>query len=245
MGVVEWTRDCRPVPTSQVVGGGAGSGGRGREKKLSPSLTSRPTRAGCSTSDDPQEVQLPPPTSGPRAPHKLRDYSSRQALRSRGCGFIDLALQGLMGVEVLSASPGCRDGNLGGGVRYEMPGSQGAAGERNDVWDLENPRSPISLGAMEWINIPMPGGGWARSGYTQVFRDPPLPGPRAPPPGRPASSAALLLLGGRSAHLCTYLRPHAPGPPPRMGLGQGLWQGEGEERTHPELPPPPPQQQPR
>ena len=35
-----------------------------------------------------------------------------------------------------------------------MPGSQGAAGERNNVGDLEKPRSPKSGGAMEWVNHP-------------------------------------------------------------------------------------------
>lgn len=122
MGVVGWTRVCGPVPTSQVVGGGAGSGGRGREKKLSPSRTSCPTRASCSTPGDPQEVQPPLPTSGSPAPGgrgRLKDYNSRQALRSRCCGFIDQALQGLMGIEVLNTSPGCGDGNFfgGGGVK--------------------------------------------------------------------------------------------------------------------------------
>lgn len=56
---------------------------------------------------------------------------------------------------------------------------------------------------------------------------PPFLGPRAPPPGRPASAAAPALSGRRSACLCTYPRPHALGPPPRIGLGRGLGQGEG------------------
>ena len=121
----------------------------------------------------------PLPTFGPPAPVKLKDYNSRQALRSRCCGFIDQALQGLMGVGVLSASPGCReDGNFfgrwGGGGGYEMPGSQGAAGERNNVWDLEKPRSPKSRGAMEWVNHPhargIGGRGW---GAPRCFGTPP------------------------------------------------------------------------
>lgn len=56
---------------------------------------------------------------------------------------------------------------------------------------------------------------------------PPFLGPRAPPPGRPASAAAPALAGRRSARLCTYPRPYALGPPPRIGLGRGLGQGGG------------------
>lgn len=84
MGLVGRTRGCGPVPTRQVVGGGAGSGDRGQETKLSRSLTSCPTWTGCSTPGDPREVQPPPPTSGAPAPVELRDYNSRQALRYRG-----------------------------------------------------------------------------------------------------------------------------------------------------------------
>lgn len=124
MGVVGRTRGCGLVLRLQVRRG-AGSGGRGREKKLSPSLTSCPARASCSTPGDPREVQPPPPTSGPPAPVELRDYNSRQALRSRCCGFIDPAVQSLLGVEVLNASPRCReDGNfleVGGVMRCRGP----------------------------------------------------------------------------------------------------------------------------
>lgn len=81
MGVVGRTRGCGPVPTRQVVGGGAGSGGPVQEKKPSPSLTSCPTRTGSSTPGDPREVQPPPPTSGAPAPAELRHYNSQQALR--------------------------------------------------------------------------------------------------------------------------------------------------------------------
>lgn len=84
MGVVGRTRGCGPVPTRQVVGGGAGSGGRGQEKKLSSSFTYCPSGTGCSTPGDPQEVQPPPPTSGAPAPAELRHYNSQQALRQRG-----------------------------------------------------------------------------------------------------------------------------------------------------------------
>lgn len=70
----------------------------------------------------PEKSSHPFPPPGPQlrgGRGRLKDYNSRQALRSRCCGFIDQALQGLMGIEVLNTSPGCGDGNFfgGGGVK--------------------------------------------------------------------------------------------------------------------------------
>lgn len=171
MGVVGRTRRCGPVPTRQVVGGVPDLGPYPGEKAQS-GLTSCLTGASFSTRGDPWEVRHPPPTSG--------GPSSRLAARLQFPAGPALALlqlhrpelQGLLGVEVLNASPGCRENGKffcrgGGSV---MPGSQGAAGERNDVPDLERPLSPKSLGGRRvGKRSPCPGDRWARLGYTQVF----------------------------------------------------------------------------
>lgn len=108
-----------------------------------------------------------------------------------------------------------------------MPGSQGAAGERNDVWDLENPRSPISLGAMEWINIPMPGGGWARSGYTQVFRDPPFQGHVPLPRGGQQALRHSYSWEGDPRTSAPTSAPTRRGRPPGWGWDRGCGRGRG------------------
>lgn len=59
MGVAGRTRGCRPVPTRQVVRRGAGSEVVAGKKNLSPSLTSCPTWAGCSTPGDPGGTATP------------------------------------------------------------------------------------------------------------------------------------------------------------------------------------------
>lgn len=124
-----------------------------------------------------------------------------------------------------------------------MPGSQGAAGERNNVWDLEKPRSPKSGGAMEWVNHPhargIGGRGW---GGPRCFGTPPFQNHVPLPRGSQETLQHSHSRVGDPRTSAPYPRPHAPGPPPGMGLGRGLWQGEGEERTHPELPLPPPPQ---
>ena len=119
----------------------------------------------------------PLPTFGPPAPVKLKDYNSRQALRSRCCGFIDQALHGLMGVGVLSASPGCReDGNFFGGggavMRCRGPKALQGRGIMSGTSRSRGVRSPE--GPWSGKPSPRPGDRWARLGCTQVFRDPPF-----------------------------------------------------------------------
>lgn len=129
-----------------------------------------------------------------------------------------------------------------------MLGSQSTAGDRNEVWDLERPRSPKSLGAVEWIDDPpRPGGRPERLGYTQVFRVPPS-GP--PPPSRatcPSPGAASESRStptprreiGAPLHLPA---PTSPGGPQRWGWGGGGGCGPGEGGADsPEPRPPPPQ----
>lgn len=124
-----------------------------------------------------------------------------------------------------------------------MPGSQGAAGERNNVWDLEKPRSPKSGGAMEWVNHPhargIGGRGW---GGPRCFGTPPFQNHVPLPRGSQETLQHSHSRVGDPRTSAPYPCPRAPGPPPGMGLGRGLWQREGEERTHPELPLPPPPQ---
>lgn len=116
MGAVGLGQGLRTRPHAPGGERGCRIWGRGREKKLSLSLASCPTRPAARPQETREEVPLPPPTSGPPAPSEPRDYISRQALRSRCRSFIAPALRGLLGVEVLNASPGCReDGNFFGG----------------------------------------------------------------------------------------------------------------------------------
>lgn len=68
------------------MGGGGIWELRGREKKLSPSLTSCPTPGPAARPQaTPGRSGHPLPPSGPQLPLSLKDYNSRQALRSRCC----------------------------------------------------------------------------------------------------------------------------------------------------------------
>lgn len=208
----------------------------GQEKTLSRRLTSCPTRASGSTPDDPGEVQLPPPTFRPPARHDLRDYNSRRALRSRCCSFTDPALQALLGVEVLNASPGCReDGNfleVWGGGGFEMPGSQGAAGDRNEVWDRDRQQNPKSLGAVEWVNDSyaqgIGGQGW---GAPRCF-GPSLSRATCPSPGAARECCSTPTPGSEIGVPLHLPPPSRAGAVPEDRAGAGAVAGGGEKRTH-------------
>lgn len=100
-----------------------------------------------------------------------------------------------------------------------MPGSQGAAGEMNNVWDLEKPRSPKSGGAMEWVNHPHARGiGW---GAPRCFGTPPHSGTTCPSPGAARRRCSTPTPGSE-------IRAPLPLPPPpraraapRDGAGAG------------------------
>lgn len=81
---------------------------------------------------------------------------------------------------------------------------------------------------MEWVNHPhargIGGRGW---GGPRCFGTPPLPEPRAPPPGQPGDAAALPLPGRRSAHLCPLPAPPCARAAPRDGAGAGALAGGG------------------
>lgn len=115
-----------------------------------------------------------------------------------------------------------------------MLGSQSTAGDRNEVWDLGWPRSPKSLGAVEWINDPHAQGvgrrGW---GTPRCVGTPPpsfqghLPLPRG---SQRAPQHSHSPAGDR--------RASAPTPPPRARAAPKDRAGAGavargrEERTH-------------
>ena len=112
-----------------------------------------------------------------------------------------------------------------------MPGSQGAAGERNNVWDLEKPRSPKSLGAMEWVNHPhargIGGRGW---GTPRCFGTPPS---RATCPLPRGDQQTLQHSHSRAGDPRTSAPTPAPtrrGRPPGWAWGGGCGRGRGRSR---------------
>lgn len=109
-----------------------------------------------------------------------------------------------------------------------MPGSQGAAGERNNVWDLEKPRSPKSGGAMEWVNHPhargIGGRGW---GGPRCFGTPPSR-TTCPSPGAARRRCSTPTPGSEiRAPLPPTRAPVRPGRPPGWGWGGGSGRGRG------------------
>lgn len=113
-----------------------------------------------------------------------------------------------------------------------MPGSQGTAGDRNEVWDLDKRQSPKSLGAVKWVNDlhaqRIGGRGW---GIPRCFGS---PGSRDTCPS-PGAASELCSTPTTGLGICAPLHlppPSRAGAAPQDRAGAGAVAGGGEERTH-------------
>lgn len=128
-----------------------------------------------------------------------------------------------------------------------MPGSQGATGDRNEVWNLERLQSPKSLGGRGVVNDPHAQGSGGRDWGTPRCFGTPLAGATCPSPAAAREHCSTATLGRerRWARLRTCRRPRAPGPPPGTGPGLRLRRREGRSGLTGAAAPPPPPPQPR